>query len=244
MMNTGSDPDLDNLRRRRALLSHASLLQGCPALELDGLARHAQIQICRAETLLVAQDAPAEAIYFIAYGRVRLSLIGDSGRELTVGELGRGDCFGETAILGDSLHVICAVATEEVMLLVIPRHAFVAHVQVHPPTAVKLALELARRLSASNLKLADVGIYDVESRIVRTLRRLAAQDGETTDAGVLIRRRLTHQELAHMVGICRETVTRNLAAMTRRGLLASRNGHIILKPPVLDVPGVQSSRQT
>lgn len=236
MMHKGSDPALDSFQRRRALLSHATLLRGSSPLDLESLARHAELHAHPSGTLLVAQDTPADAIYFVAYGRVRLAVLGDSGRELTVGELERGDCFGEGAILVDTRHTTSAIAAEDVLLLSIPREAFVAYVQARPATAFRLAVEQTRRLAVANQQLAEVAMHNVELRVARTLKRLAARDGSPVSMGVTLRRRVTHQELAQMIGTCRETVTRSVAVLMRRGLVITQHGKIVLTPALLAMP--------
>ena len=236
MMHKGSDPTVDSLQRRRALLSHATLLRGGSPLELDSLARHTELHAHPSGTLLVAQDAPADAVYFIAYGRVRLAVLGDSGRELTVGELERGDCFGESAILADARHTASAIAAEDVLLLAVPRDAFIGYAQARPATAFRLAVEQTRRLATANQQLGEVTMHNVELRVARTLRRLAARDGEPVSSGVVIRRRVTHQELAQMIGTCRETVTRSVAVLMRRGLVIAQHGKIVVTPTLLAMP--------
>jgi CRP-like cAMP-binding protein len=236
MMYRGSDPTSESLQRRRTLLSHVTLLRDSARAELDTLARYTTIRTQHAGTELVAQDEPATAIYFIAYGRVRLTLLGDSGRELTIGELERGDCFGESAILDDARYATTAVALEEVLLLAIPRDAFVAFAQTHPTVAFRLAVEQTRRLTAANLQVAEMASSTVEARVARALKRLAKQDGVTMATGVLLRRRVTHQELAKLVGTCRETVTRSLAALSRRGLVVADEGRIVVTPALLAQP--------
>ena len=68
---------------------------------------------------------------------------------------------------------------------------------------------------------------------MRTLERLARAQGGMTDAGLVLHGRPTHQELASLVGTCRETITRMLTSLTRRGLLASHGARLILAPELL-----------
>jgi CRP/FNR family transcriptional regulator, cyclic AMP receptor protein len=236
MIYRGSDPAFENLHRRRTLLSHATLFLGSALHDLESLARHTDVQAHRSGTELITQDAAADAIYFIAYGRVRLTLLGDNGREFAVGTIDRGDCFGETALIENARYPTSAVASEDVLLLVIPRAAFVAYVGAHPATAIRLAIEVTRRLAAGSQQLADLAMSNVETRLARTLKRLAKRDGDPVSNGVLLRRRVTHQELAHSVGTCRETVTRTIAALSRKGMVVTRQGRIIVTASLLAQP--------
>ncbi len=236
MMNTGSDPTLEALQRRRTLLSHATLLRGSAPHDLVSLARRADAQLHVSGDEIITQDAPAAAIYFIAYGRVRLTMLGDSGRELAIGEIERGECFGEAAVLENGRYSTSAVAREDALVLSIPRDAFVAYLESHPATAVRFAVEVTRRLAAGNQRLAEMAMSNVETRIARTLKRLAEREGDPVSTGVLLRRRVTHQELAELVGTCRETVTRCLAALCKSGLVVAREGKIVVMPALLARP--------
>lgn len=228
MMHRGSTLQLDGQQRRRTLLSHATLLRGCAPTELDALAREVSVQVRDAASVLLAPDTPATAVSFIAYGRVRLTLFGDGGRQVTVGELGRGDFFGEAAILDGGAHATGAVAAEEVLLLVLPRAPLLEHLQAHPASALRFALEVTRRLTAANQLLAELALDSVEVRVARLVERLAACDGEAVvGGGVRIRRRITHQELAHLVGSSRETVTRTLSALAGRGIITASGRHLV-----------------
>jgi CRP-like cAMP-binding protein len=236
MIYRGSDPACDGLQRRRAVLSHATLLRDGTPLEIETLARYTAVHTHRAGSELIAQDAAATAIFFIGYGRVRLTLLGDSGRQLTVCDLDRGDSFGESAILEGGRYSTGAVALEEVFLLAVPRDAFVAYAQRHPAAAFRLAVEQTQRLSTANQQLAEMAMSSVEARVAHTLKRLADHDGIAVSTGVLLRRRVTHQELAQMAGTSRETVTRTVAGMSRRGLVVAREGRIVLTPALLAQP--------
>ena len=235
MIWRGGDPASEGLQRRRLLLSHAALLRDGTPIELDKLARSTDVHTHPAGTQLMAQDAPATAIHFVAYGRARLMLLGDSGRELAVGDLERGDHFGESAILEDARYATSAVALDEVLILTVPRDAFAAYAQTHAAVAFRLAVEQTQRLAAASQQLADMAMSNVEVRVARTLKRLALHDGIDVSKGILVRR-ITHQELAHLVGTCRETVTRSVAALSRRGLLAAHDGRIVVTPALLAQP--------
>ena len=184
MIYRGADSGCDGLQRRRSLLAHATVLRDGTPLELETLARYAAVVTRPAGSELVAQDTPATALYFVGYGRVRLTLLGDGGRQLTISELERGDCFGESAIVEDARYATSAVALEEVFLLVIPRDVFVGYVQQHPATAFRLAVEQTERLMAAHQRLAEMAMSTVEKRVARILKRLAERDGVAVATGV------------------------------------------------------------
>jgi CRP/FNR family cyclic AMP-dependent transcriptional regulator len=223
----------DELSRRRGLLGRISLLRGCPPAALEDLARRIQVRVRPAETLLLAQAEPADSLYFIAAGHVRVIIVGDSGRELTVAQLGPGEFFGEQALLSQTVQAANVSALDDVTLLQLGRDAFLEHLRLYPTTALNLALALSRRVDAATRTIGELALENVESRLVRTLERLARAQGAVTSEGLVLQGRPTHQELASLVGTCRETITRMLTSLTRRGLLISSGARLTLAPELL-----------
>jgi CRP-like cAMP-binding protein len=90
-----------------------------------------------------------------------------------------------------------------------------------------MLIELSRRLRRADEKIQDLVLLDVYGRVARTLLRLARLQGKPLEDGFIITRRPTHQELADMVGASRETVSRVLADLNRRGVVRN-NGRMLI----------------
>src|SRR5262249_27383695 len=157
-----------------------------PAAATDDAAGGLPPRTRPAETIIVAQDEPGDSMFVIASGRVKVALFGENGRELTLSELKPGDFFGEMSLLDNRPRSANVVAVDDATLLVLTRDQFVVHLKAHPQTAINLLAELTRRLRRADETIANLALHDVESRLVRTLERLAKEDGEQTDAGLLL----------------------------------------------------------
>jgi CRP-like cAMP-binding protein len=226
--------DDPKLERYRGVVAQSAIFRGCTPQALDDLVRRMQIRTRPAGTLIVAQDEPGDAMFLLAQGRVKVALFGESGRELTLSELKPGDFFGEMSLLDSRPRSANVVAIDDATVLALTREAFQAHLKAHPQTAMNMLGELARRLRRADETIANLALHDVESRLTRTLERLAREDGESTEAGLLIRRRPTQQDLANMVGSCRETISRTFTSMIKRGLLVPRGRALVLTRALLD----------
>jgi CRP-like cAMP-binding protein len=225
------DPKLD---RYRMLVAQAALFRGCPAAALDDLVRRMQLKTRTAGSVIVAQDEPGDAMFLLAQGRVKVALFGENGRELTLAVLQPGDFFGEMSMIDRGPRSASVVAMEDVVVLVLTREAFAAHLQDHPQTAVNVMTELAARLRRADETIASLALHDVEARLTKTLERLARAEGGQTEAGLVLRRRPTQQDLANMVGSCRETISRTFTSMIKRGLLETRGRALVLTPQLLE----------
>jgi CRP-like cAMP-binding protein len=221
----GPDPRIE---RFRSLVGQSPLFRGASGQALDDLMRRMQIRSRPASTVLVAQDEPGDSMFLLVEGRARVVIFGENGRELTLSSLRPGDVFGELSLLDARPRSANVVAVDDVIVLSLGRESFASHIQRFPQTALNLASELGRRLRRADEQIAALGLQDVETRLVHLLERLANEDGERQETGLLLRRRPTQQELANMVGSCRETISRTFAAMVRRGLLVPRGRALLL----------------
>ena len=78
-------------------------------------------------------------------------------------------------------------------------------------------------------KLEDLLFKGVNARLSHTLLRLSEEYGDTEAEGVKIRFKMTHQELANLIGATRETTSLALGDLEKQGLLSKERGHITLK---------------
>ena len=184
--------------------------------------------------IIVGQDEPGTALYLVLQGQVKEVLFGENGREMTLRTMGPGEHFGAMSMVDGKPRSSNVVAQEDVVLLVLSREALMRCLGQHPEMAARLLKELSARIRRSNELITNLALHDVSTRLMRTLVTLAEESGELRDDGVFIRRRPTQQELANMVGTCRETVSRALSAMSRRGLVVSRGRSIFLSRALMD----------
>ena len=94
--------------------------------------------------------------------------------------------------------------------------------------------EMSQRLCRAGDSIAELALCDVQDRLIRKLVLLAQQDAAPESRGWLIRRRPTQQELANMVGSCRETVSRTFNQLARRGLLVPSGRTLLLTHALVD----------
>ncbi len=102
---------------------------------------------CKASTILFRAGDEGDAMYVIERGKVRICVRTTQGHELTLTELGRGDFFGEMALLGDGQRRSAdAVVAEDARLAVLSREHFLSFVRSSPNVALELLTALVNRL--------------------------------------------------------------------------------------------------
>jgi len=217
-----------------AVLRRVSIFSDLDDVALLGLLRQMTIKRWHGGAIIVGQQEPGEALFVQVSGRSKVVLFGENGREMTLSVIEPGGFFGEMSLFDGKPRSANVVALEDSVLLVLERTAFRAHLETSPHTALKLLEEMAERLRRADEIINNLALHDVPSRLVRTLVTLAQSGGENREDGILIRRRPTQQDLANMVGTCRETVSRALTSMARRGLVVQRGRALLLSRALLE----------
>jgi CRP/FNR family transcriptional regulator, cyclic AMP receptor protein len=101
---------------------------------------------CNAETFLFRAGDEGDAMYLIEQGKVRICVQGTDGHEVTLAELGRGDFFGEMALLDGPRRSADAIVAEDARLAVLSREHFLSFVHSTPDIALEMLTALANRL--------------------------------------------------------------------------------------------------
>jgi CRP-like cAMP-binding protein len=226
---------LDEQARMRTTLARVRIFEGLPAPAIEDLLGRVQIKRVPGGQPIVAQDQPGDALYIIMNGRVKIVVFGDSGREVTLSVLRPTDIFGEMSLFDGSTRSANVVAIDPTTVLAISRADLERHLAAHPQTALRLCAELARRLRKADETIAELALCDVSERLIRRLIGLAREEGNDSPEGMVIRRRPTQQDLANMVGSCRETISRTFNSLARKGLIVPKGRSLIVTPRLVEM---------
>jgi uncharacterized membrane protein len=131
---------------------------------------------CKAETSLFRAGDEGDAMYLIEQGKVRISVRASDGGDMMLTELGRGDFFGEMALLDGQSRSAEAIVTEDARLAVLSREHFLSFLRSSPTVALELLTALANRLRHTDelLRRSATRNLNVEEAAHRTFADRAA----------------------------------------------------------------------
>lgn len=175
-------------------------------------------------TVIVAEGDSNQSLYVIVSGKVKVYLTDADGREIILRFQGPGEYFGELALLDDAPRSATVIGVEPTELLVLPKAGFERCLTEHPSTAISTIRALTRRVRTLTEEVRALALLDVYGRLSRVLTQLA----EDQDGTLVVTQRLTHQEIASMVGASREMVTRILKELTVGGYVTVGNGSMTI----------------
>lgn len=208
----------------------APTLAALPEETLNRLERLSEQRQYRRRQVIHFADQPGDSLFLLASGRVKIARVSEQGRELTLYLLEDGALFGETGLLDANSPYELMAETLEDSLVVVFRRAdiLVALEQSLGATQALLRLVTERRLLAED-QVADLVFLEVPKRLAKLLLRLHdTQGGRGTRTGQTLRGKLTHQELANVIGSTRETTTLILNDFKRQGLIEFLGRRIII----------------
>lgn len=171
---------------------------------------------------------PSDRVFLLKEGRVKISKVSEDGKQLTLGILEPGEIFGELALVDEGPRGTTAEALEDTFICVIGRRDFERLLEKKPGLALKVTKLIGVRRKAIEAKVEDLVFKDVGSRLAKLLLELAASYGTKVGKGTRIDVKLTHQELAALIGSTRETTTSTLNEFRRLGLIEVEKRRIVV----------------
>ncbi|MBI2266155.1 MAG: Crp/Fnr family transcriptional regulator [Armatimonadetes bacterium] len=188
------------------------------------LSRNAVKRGYKKGAILWQKEEKNTGLYVLLAGLLKVVEIHEDGRELTLNIMRPGDSVGEMSLLDGRPHSATVVALEDSECFVIRRDDFLDLFRRNPEIAVSLLNLLAERLRSLSLSATDFKFLDVYHRVARRLLLLCSQSGERE-------LRISHQELANLVGATRENVTRVLDDMEKKEWIRMKKQKILIENP-------------
>jgi CRP-like cAMP-binding protein len=198
--------------------------------DIASLARLTSRRTCPKDTVVFFENEEGDSFFCIVDGRIKVTILGDDGREVILSVLSRGDFFGEMALLDNEPRSATAIAVEDTELLSLHRNDFQSVLSDNRTIMSALIKILAARLRRANHQISTLALLDVYGRVARVIVDTARDEGKRLKDGRIAFRRATHQEIANRIGTTRETVTRMLKDLERQGLIHIEGKEVVVQP--------------
>jgi CRP-like cAMP-binding protein len=191
-------------------LAEVDIFRDLSPSEMDAITARAPTQAVDAGTVFYSPDQRTEVLFILKQGRVRVFRLSVAGKALTTAIVTPGTIFGEMAIIGQRMHDNYAEALEACVICLMSREDVRQMLLSDPRIAARIAETLSNRLVEMEQRLSDVVFKAVPQRIASTLLALGRADQGRRRwpfGSTLCEVRLTHEQLAELVGTSRETTT-------------------------------------
>ena len=170
-----------------------------------------------------------ETVYFIESGQIKLVMLSAEGKECMIGVHGSGDVFGELCLSGLAGRLETATAMEDCSLKEISSDKFLARL-TRDSLLEGFVKYLTVRIADQQQVIANLVTVDSEHRLGETLLQLGRKFGKKDPRSIRIELRISHEELAAMVGTTRPRISVFMQRFRNLGLIESSiEHHLIIK---------------
>ena len=209
--------------------------QAGPTLQevIRGLAGSTAETIERGKTIFFPGD-PAERVYLLRRGAVRLSRVYESGEEITVALLRENSLFGVLSLLTGqrSDRFYHAIAFTRVEIVTAPATSVRKAIEQDASVGLLLLQGLSSRILQTETMIETLTHRDMSSRLVSFLLVLCRDFGVPSSQGITIDLRLSHQAIAEAIGSTRVTITRLLGDLRNDALVQIDRKKITVFDPI------------
>ena len=190
-------------------------------------------QVERSKTIFFPGD-PAEKVYLIRRGAVRLSRVYESGEEITVALLRENSLFGVLSLItgNRSDRFYHAVAFTRVDMITAPATSVRKAIEEDTTVGLLLLQGLSSRVLQTETMIETLTHRDMSSRLVSFLLVLCRDFGVPGKEGITIDLKLSHQAIAEAIGSTRVTITRLLGDLKNSGLVQIDRKKITVLDPI------------
>ena len=216
-----------------AMLSNLDLIRRVPLFSMltndqaQSIADSVVKRRFRRGEIIVEHGKKSNALFILLTGRARVLTSDSRGREVILAVLQPGDYVGEMSLIDNEPHSATVRAEVQTDVLMLGRTEFARCLPENSSMAYAVMRGLVQRLRQADRKIESLALMDVYGRVARALLEFAVEEGDGT---LLIRERLSRQDIAKMVGASREMVSRVMKDLEERGFIQTQDdGAIAVK---------------
>src|SRR5471030_1404132 len=187
----------------------------------------------RVNQIVYEQGNPADSVFYIQKGKVKVAVTSKQGKEAVVAVLGTGDFFGEGCLTAQTVRMATVVALTECVIVRMAKESIVRVIHEEPSFAELFISHLLARNVRVEEDLVDQLFNSSEKRLARTLLLLANFGKEKSGPDPILAK-ISQETLAEMIGTTRSRVSQFMNKFRKLGLI-DYNGHIEVHRSLLNV---------
>jgi CRP/FNR family cyclic AMP-dependent transcriptional regulator len=198
------------------MLENVPLFSGLSKAALAEVEQHGSIKTYRKNTIIMNQGDATDSLYVILSGSVKVFISGDDGREAVLNHQGKGEYFGDLALIDKQPRVASVITMESSKFMIISRPDFMKCLSANPEIALNLIRPMTSRIRMLAQNVSSLALLDVYGRVARTLLQMATEQPD----GDMVTDKVTQQDIADMVGASRAMVSRILTDLKTGGYIS------------------------
>jgi CRP/FNR family cyclic AMP-dependent transcriptional regulator len=202
-----------------------SQLSASDIAELESQSRMRKLK--RGEPVYLPHEQ-ADGVILVAQGRVKICHATPDGKQSILGFIDAGEIFGELSLLGSERRDEYVEATEKTTLVLLPKQALQQIIRKYSDIVLGVTKLIGMRRQRVEKRLRNLLFRSNRERVIHLLLELCEKYGERSEEGISLNIRLSHQEMACIIGSTRETVTVVLGQLQKERLLKISRRRVVI----------------
>ncbi|EMT39690.1 CRP/FNR family transcriptional regulator, anaerobic regulatory protein [Thermoanaerobacter thermohydrosulfuricus] len=196
---------------------------------LEEIHKISTINFFKKGSIIFMEGEKGEAIYFVKSGKVKISKTSSIGKEYIIKIMEKGDVFAESILFVGGEYPATAEAIEDSEVIMLKNKDIENLILKNTEIALSIIKLMAKRLKNVSYIIENLALRDSIGRTASVLLTFAKERGVNVKEGILLNLNLNRQDLANIIGISRETVTRVLSQMDKEGIIKLNRNKVIIK---------------
>lgn len=183
------------------------------------------------DTVLFAEGQKPRGIFVLCKGRVKLSLCSRDGKTLIMKIVEPGELLGLSSAISGKVYEVTAETAEPCQLTFVKRDDFLSFLRQRSDACLQVACQLADKYTSACREIRSLCFsHTAEEKLAALFLDWSARNGAGADEShTRVKLSLTHEEMAQMIGMTRETVTRTLAALKKRQIVQVKGATLLIR---------------
>lgn len=201
-----------------------------PSASLDELQALGLATACPKGSVLSAKGQPVREISIVCQGKVKISTASEIGKRICLGVAGPGTVLGLSAAISKKPHQVTVEAFEPCQLRVIKAEKLLSLLRNDPAACFAAVMCLSNDVRKMHDCVRLFGLsHSAAQKLAQVLVHWNMHEDYEINRKPCLRFPMTHQELAEILGVTRETLTRLLSDFERRKLIRCRRTTLIIE---------------
>jgi CRP/FNR family transcriptional regulator, cyclic AMP receptor protein len=179
--------------------------------------------------LLFVEEQIPRGVYLLCTGRVKLTMASSVGKTVIVRVAEAGELLGLHSAISGKVHELTAETLQPCQVDFVRRGDLLNLLREHPDAAVNAMQQISNSYDGACHQIRSLSLTPSATEKVATFLLDSAALGEKTSRGVRFNLRLTHEEIAQVVGLTRESVTRSMTELRTKTLISTKGPSVVIR---------------
>ncbi len=206
-------------------LKRLDIFSGLPEEFIQSIDKNSRMFVCEKREKIYTGEELSNNVFIVKSGKVVLYRETEDGKRFIFGVLGKGEIFG-SLLTEEEKQNEYALIEPDTVLCIMSKDFFEKILQQNPVLSIRISRLFGLRVYEMEVLLQEIAFKPVISRLAYIIDKLVNKFGVKGKKGRRINIKLTHEEIASMIGATRESVTKTLNELKKEGVIDIENRKI------------------